>query len=252
MEWQDEGIVLSANRFGEHDALLELMTRTHGRARGYVKAGMSRRNKANLQVGNRLSVSWRARIETNLGRFTHELIHSPLGLMLGDGNRVSALSAITAVVASTMPERETHEGLFERLEAVVALLEETDGDIALWAGALAKLELAILKELGYGLDLSQCAGTGTTENLRYVSPKTGRAVSQEAGGPYKGKLLPLPPFMTEGRLSDASMHDALDALRTTGYFLDRFVWVVSGKGMPPARDRFLSTLSRLAVSQSSP
>ncbi len=248
MEWQDEGIVLSASRFGEHDALLELMTRSHGRARGYVKAGMSRRNKANLQVGNRLSVTWRARIETNLGRFTHELVHSPLGLMLGDGNRVSALSAITAVVASTMPERETHEGLFERLEAVVALLEEADGDIALWGGALAKLELAILKELGYGLDLSACAGTGATENLTYVSPKSGRAVSQEAGGPYKGKLLPLPPFMTEGELADASNHHALDGLRTTGYFLERNVWVVSGKGMPPARDRFISTLARAAQS----
>lgn len=246
MEWQDEGIVLSATRFGEHDALLELMTRTHGRARGYVKAGMSRRNKANLQVGNRLSVTWRSRIETNLGRFTHELIHSPLGLMMGDGNRVSALSAVTAVVASTMPERETHEGLFERLEAVVALLEETEGDISLWAAALAKLELAILKELGYGLDLSECAGTGSTENLVYVSPKSGRAVSAEAGGPYKGRLLPLPAFLTAGKLADAGAHDALDALRTTGYFLDRNVWIVHGKGMPPARDRFISTLARAA------
>ncbi|NVJ70868.1 MAG: DNA repair protein RecO [Alphaproteobacteria bacterium] len=246
MEWQDEGIVLSATRFGEHDALLELMTRTHGRARGYVKAGMSRRNKANLQVGNRLSVTWRSRIETNLGRFTHELIHSPLGLMMGDGNRVSALSAVTAVVASTMPERETHEGLFERLEAVVALLEETEGDISLWAAALAKLELAILKELGYGLDLSECAGTGSTENLVYVSPKSGRAVSAEAGGPYKGRLLPLPAFLTAGKLADAGVHDALDALRTTGYFLDRNVWIVHGKGMPPARDRFISTLARAA------
>ncbi|NVJ98478.1 MAG: DNA repair protein RecO [Alphaproteobacteria bacterium] len=244
MEWQDEGIVLSASRFGEHDALLEVMTRSHGRARGYVKAGMSRRQKANLQVGNRLTVSWRARLETNLGRFTLELLHSPLGLMMGAGTRVSALSAITAVIASTMPERETHEGIFERLEAVVALLEEEDGDIILWAGALAKLELAILKELGYGLDLSVCAGTGATENLRYVSPKTGRAVSLEAGGPYKGKLLPLPAFMTDGLLADASSGDALDALRTTGYFLDRFVWVVSGKGQPPARDRFLTTLAR--------
>lgn len=247
MEWQDEGIVLSASRFGEHDALLEVMTPHHGRARGYVKAGMSRRQKANLQVGNRLSVNWRARLETNLGRFTLELVHSPLGQMMGEGARISALSAITAVIASTMPERETHTGLFERLEAVITLLEEEGGDIILWGGALAKLELAILKELGYGLDLSQCAGTGASDNLIYVSPKTGRAVSAEAGAPYKGKLLPLPPFLTDGSLGDATSGDVLDALRTTGYFLDRNVWVVHGTGQPPARDRFISTLARASV-----
>lgn len=245
MEWQDEGIVLSAARFGEHDALLEIMTRCHGRARGYVKAGMSRRQKANLQVGNRLSVNWRARLETNLGRFSLELIHSPFGQMVGDGARVSALSAVSSVVASTMPERESHEGIFERLEAVVSLLEKEGGGMILWGGALAKLELAALKELGYGLDLRECAATGTTENLVYVSPKTGRAVSEEAGGPYKGRLLPLPRFLTGGKLADATSGDVLNAFRTTGYFLDRFVWIVHGKGQPPARDRFVTTLARL-------
>lgn len=248
MEWQDDGIVLSASRFGEHDALLEVMTRKHGRARGYVKAGMSRKQRANLQVGNRLSLTWRARIETNLGRFTTELVHSPLGLMVGDGKRVAALSAVTSVVASTMPEREAHEGLFDRLEAVVALLEEEGGDTVLWAGALAKLEVAVLRELGYGLDLSACAGTGTTDNLIYVSPKTGRAVSAEAGAPYKGKLLPLPALFTGGALADATVDDVLAGLRTTAFFLDRTVWVVHGKGQPPARERFVAGLSRATSS----
>jgi DNA repair protein RecO (recombination protein O) len=246
MEWQDDGIVLSASRFGEHDALLEVMTRHHGRARGYVKAGMSRRQKATLQVGNRLRLTWRARLETNLGRFTSELIHSPLGLLVGDGARVAALSAVTAVVASTMPEREAHEGIFERLEAVLALLEEPEGGAALWAGALAKLELAVLKELGYGLDLSACAGTGAAENLIYVSPKTGRAVSAEAGAPYKGRLLPLPAFFTGATLSEAGADEVLAGLRTTAYFLDRTVWVVEGKGQPPARERFVASLHRQA------
>ncbi|WP_417461058.1 DNA repair protein RecO [Kordiimonas sp.] len=246
MEWQDEGIVLSVSRHGEADAVLEVMTRDHGRARGFIKGGLGRRNKANLQVGNRLSLKWYARLEANLGRFTVELIHSPLGQMMGEGSRISALSAITAVVASTLPEREAHVSVFEALEALIALLEHDGGSPPQWGGALARMEMGILSELGYGLDLSQCAGTGVRENLVYVSPKTGRAVSLEAGGPYKEKLLPLAPFLTSGKLSDATAEEAASGLALTGYFLERTVWAVAGTGQPPARDRFLSTLRRLS------
>lgn len=245
MEWQDEGIVLSVSRHGENDALLEIMTRGHGRARGFVKGGMGRRNKANLQAGNKLSVTWRSRIETNLGRFTLELMHSPLGHMLGDGARLSALAAATAVVSSTMTEREAHESVYEGLSAVIELLEHEDGTAAYWAAALARLELGILKELGYGLDFSECAATGSTDNLVYVSPKSGRAVSAEGGDPYKSKLLTLPGFLVDAQ-STASEEDAVSAMKLTGFFLDRNVWIVRGTGQPAARERLFSSLLKYA------
>jgi len=241
MEWQDEGIVLSATRHGEADALLEVMTRHHGRARGFIKGGLARRNKANLQAGNRLALTWRARLETNLGRFTVELLHSPLGLMMGDGARLSSLAAATSVVAATMTEREVHKSVYDGLAAVIELLEHEGGNVAVWAAALASLELGILTELGYGLDLSECAATGTTDNLVHVSPKSGRAVSGEAGAPYKGKLLDLPTFLLDGSVVPENS-DAVAAMRLTGFFLERNVWVVHGKGQPAARERLLASL----------
>jgi DNA repair protein RecO (recombination protein O) len=246
VEWQDEAIVLSAGRFGEHDAILEVMTPAHGRARGFVKAGMSRRSKANLQPGNKLSLNWRSRIEGNLGRFQLELIHSPLGSLIGDGARMAALAAAMVVVGSTMPEREPHPPVYDALEGYLALLEAEGSNVAIWASALAQIELGILKELGYGLDLSICAATGVSDNLAYVSPKSGRAVSLEASGPYKTKLLPLPSFFLDRTDGDIMVEDAINGLRLTGYFLERNVWVVAGKGQPDARERLLASLTRKA------
>lgn len=244
MEWQDEGIVLSARRFGEHDAIIEVMTPDHGRARGFVKAGMSRRSKANLQPGNHLKLNWRSRIENNLGRFQLELIHSPLGSLISDGARMSALAAVTAVVGSTMPEREAHSKVYNALAGYIALLEAEDGTLSLWAAQLAQIELGILTVLGFELDLSVCAATGTADNLIYVSPKSGRAVSAEAGGPFKEKLLALPAFLLGSGTELPSAYDAEAALKLVGYFLERNVWVVSGKGQPDARERLMASLSR--------
>ncbi len=244
MEWQDEAIVLSASRLGESDAVLEVMTKKHGRSRGFMKGGFGRRNKANLQAGNMLQVNWRARLETNLGRFTIELMHSPLGQMMGDGARLSALAAATSVVASTMPEDHDHVEVYDGLAALVKLLENDDGTAAVWACALARLELGILSELGYGLDLSECAATGDTEDLVYVSPKSAKAVSAAAGMPYKTRLLALPSFLLTGHQVLPEATDAIDALKLTGYFLDRNVWTVQGKGQPAARERLFSSLFR--------
>lgn len=244
MEWQDEGIVLSASRFGENDALLEVMTESHGRARGFVKGGMGRRNKANLQPGNKLSLMWRSRIETNLGRFQLELIHSPLGCLISDGRRMTALAAVTSVIASTMPEREAHTAVYGALAAYIDLLEAEDGTLAYWAASLAQIELGILTELGYGLDLSECAATGVTDDLVYVSPKSGRAVCASAGAPYKEKLLLLPAFMRGDKGAERSESEAQRALALTGYFLERNVWIVVGNGQPDARERLLASLYR--------
>ena len=242
MEWTDEAIVLSAARLGDADAVLEVMTPHHGRARGFIKGGLGRRNKANLQPGNRLAVTWRSRLETNLGRFTVELIHSPLGLMMGDGSRLSALSAVIATVASTMNEREEHESVYTGLTAILELLEHDSSGLREWAAALTKLELGILTAVGFGLDLSECASTGTHENLIHVSPKSGRAVSAEAGMPYGGRLLELPDFLLAKPVSAPSLDDVIKGLKLTGHFLGRNIWIVHGKGQPAARERLFSSL----------
>ncbi len=244
MEWQDDGIVLSAQRFGEHDAIVEAMTPSHGRARGFVKAGMSRRSKASLQPGNTLRLVWRSRLEHNLGRFQLELVHSPLGSIISDGRRMAALAAVCAVVSSTMPERERHLSVFNALSGFVAMLEAEDGGAGLWAAALARIELGILSELGYGLDLETCVATGSTKELVYVSPKSGRAVSAAAGEPYKDRLLPLPFFLVSGSGQLPDCEGALAGLRLTGYFLEQNVWVVAGKGQPDARERLYESLAR--------
>lgn len=244
MEWTDEAIVLSASRFGENDAVLEVMSRSHGRARGFVKGGMGRRNKANLQPGNSLSLTWRSRIEANLGRFQLELIHSPLGNLISDGHRMEALAAVTAVVASTMPEREEHTYVYEALQAYVSLLEADGGAVSHWGAALAQIEYGILNELGYGLDLSECAATGTRDNLVYVSPKSGRAVSEAAGEPYKDKLLPLPAFLIGAQGAERSLNTVFLGLQLTGYFLERNVWIVAGNGQPDARERLTASIRR--------
>lgn len=243
MEWQDEAIVLSVGRFGEHDAVLDVMTEKHGRARGFVKGGMGRRNKASLQPGNRLSVTWRARLETNLGRFQVELLHSPLGSIIGQGGRMSALSAMLALVLSTMPEREPHTSVYSALNGYIRLVEDGTGTLTDWSSSLARVELGILGELGYGLDLDRCVATGVTDGLVYVSPKSGCSVSAEAGEPYKDKLLVLPQFLSPNG-GGATLEQAFDALVLTGFFLNRSVWIVAKNGQPDARERFVASLQK--------
>ena len=126
--------------------------------------------------------------------------------------------------------------------ALVELLENEDGTLSLWGAALARLELGILTELGYGLDLSECAASGVRENLTYVSPKSGRAVCADAGAPYSDKLLPLPAFLLSRDGLMPNITDAYNSLKLTGYFLERNIWIVSGKGQPAARERLLSAL----------
>jgi DNA repair protein RecO (recombination protein O) len=245
VDWQDEGIVLSSTKLGESDAVLEVLTPGYGRHRGFVKGGSGKRGRANLQAGNKLSLTWRSRIEGNLGRFTVELMHSPLGLLLGDGFRLSALSAIVAVISASLPEREPHIGVYEVLEILIKLLEDSD-DPNYLASGLARLELGILSELGYGLDLSKCAATGSHDDLVYVSPKTGRAVSREAGKPYHDKLLPLPEFMLASQAPIEGEEDIVNGLTMTGFFMERHVWGQAKNGQPAARERFYSMIKRQA------
>ncbi|GHF29639.1 DNA repair protein RecO [Kordiimonas sediminis] len=246
MEWQGDGIVLSSSKFGETDALLEVMSRENGRHRGFVKGGSGKRLGPVLQAGNFLTLKWRSRIEENLGRFTVELDRSPLGLIMGDGLRLMTLSAMVSVVSASLPERENHPAVYDSLKAMIEYVERSDVDPAGWAAALVRLEMGILSDLGYGLDLSECAATGSDEDLVYVSPKSARAVSRAAGRPYHDKLLTLPSFLMGPVVEEVGTRAAIEGLNLTGYFLERQVWQVRHRTPPQARERLLSKLVSMA------
>jgi DNA repair protein RecO (recombination protein O) len=231
MEWRDEAIILGLKRHGETSVIVEVLTRNHGRHRGVVRGGRGKRLSAVIQPGNTVEVVWRARIEEQLGQFAIE------GLKLRAANLITQASALYALstLAShcrLLPERDPHEVLYETLEVLVDHLHEPK----LIAALLVRFEIALLTELGFGIDLTCCVATGSTQELIYVSPKSARAVCRVAGEPYKDKLLKLPSFLN-GRaiLVQPEAQDLKEGFALTGYFLDRHVFEPRGILMPEAR-----------------
>jgi len=238
MDWSDEGIVLSARPHGESGLIASLLTREHGRHAGFVPGGVSRRARPIWQPGNLLQVEWRARLSEQLGNYSAELSEAHAARALDDASALGGLAAACAVVDAALPEREPHPAMFEGFHAFLAALGHAG-----WPAIYVRLELGLLQELGFGLDLQKCAVTGTTEDLAYVSPRTGRAVSRSAAGPYKEKLLDLPAFLSTGSLPIDS-DQLVKGLDLTSYFLERHVFWPHNKPLPPARSRFMETLQR--------
>jgi DNA repair protein RecO (recombination protein O) len=239
MEWSDEGVVLSVRPHGESAAVLELFTRRHGRHLGLVHGGRSRKLRPILQIGNHVDAGWKARIADNLGHFSVELRKGFAALLMEDG---AALTALTSMAALTrlLPERDPHPNLFEITQFVLGFLD----DRAVWPALVVRWELALLDELGFGLDLGSCAATGKSADLVYVSPKSGRAVSAEAGEPYKDRLLALPLFLRAGASGPIAANDVLAGFALTGHFLDARVLAPRDLKMPDSRNRLLTYLDR--------
>ena len=249
IEWTDDAIVLSARRHGETAAIVSLLTRAHGRHAGLVHGGAGRRARGIYEPGNRVTAAWRARLSEHLGHFACELVASRAAALLDDAPRLAALAAATAVVDAALPEREAHGRLFDSLDRLIDRLCATE-PAALWPAHYVRFELDLLADLGFGLDLDRCAVTGRADDLAFVSPKTGRAVSAAAAEPYRDRLLPLPYFLTRRDGTDAAVAgDGIVAgLRLTGYFLDQHVFVhrpaQGPERLPAARDRLVRLLQR--------
>ncbi len=236
MQWTDDAIILSTRRHGETSVIAELMTRRHGRHFGMVRGGRGKRLGPVMQPGNSVQAHWYARIDESLGTFSIE------GTALrGSGllERASALYALSHLGAllRLLPERDPHEALYETLDVTITHLHEASVAAAL----LVRFELALLQELGFGLDLTQCAATGATQELVYVSPKSARAVSRQAGEPYRERLLALPGFLSLQRIEglDPSPADLADGFRLTGYFLTRDAFEPRALTLPEARSHFI-------------
>jgi DNA repair protein RecO (recombination protein O) len=242
MQWTDEGIVLGVKRHGETSVILELMTHEHGRHLGLVRGGAGTRLRAVLQPGNSLRATWRARLDEHLGHYAVE------GLNLRAAGFFSAAYAVhgvthRAALCRLLAEREAHARIYAALEAILDGFD--DPHIA--APLIASFELAFLAELGFGLDLASCAVTGATQELIYVSPRSGRAVSRQSGEAYRDKLLRLPAFL---RLDGepASAADLADAFALTGFFLDRHAFAPRGLALPDARSHFVTAVTRRMTS----
>lgn len=239
IEWRDSGVVLVARRHGETSVIIEVLTEARGRHAGVVRGGVSRKLAPALQPGNQLDLTWKARLDEHLGSFTIEPQRSRAALVMEDRLALAGLNAVCGLLSLVLPEREAHPPLYERTVALLDLLGQND----IWPLAYLRWEMALLEELGFGLDLSACAATGVNEDLAYISPKSGKAVSAQGAGEWVSRLLPLPPVMKgEGEANGAEI---VIALGTTGYFLEHKVLHGQGnRAMPAARQRLLDMIAR--------
>jgi DNA repair protein RecO (recombination protein O) len=240
MEWTDDGVVLGIRRHGEANAILELMTREHGRHLGLVRGGAGSRMRPVLQPGNLVRAVWRARLDEHLGTYAIEGLHLRAATFLTLSHAVYAVTHV-AGLARLLPERDPHESVFDALEAMLDHFDEP----AVAAALVVRFELQLLTELGFGLDLLSCAATGATSDLAYVSPKSGRAVSREGGDSWRDKLLRLPDFLAaESTEPRPSAGELVDGFRLTGFFLSRHVLEPRGLALSDARTHFVAAIVR--------
>lgn len=238
MQWTDDGIVLGVKRHGETSVILELMTIERGRHLGLVRGGAGARLRGVLQPGNFLRATWRARLDEHLGHYAVEGLNLRAAGFLGAAHAVHGVTH-AAELCRLLAEREPHARVFSALQAI---LDGIDEPLAA-ATSIARFELQLLAELGFGLDLASCAATGVTADLAYVSPRSGRAVSRVAGQEYRDKLLRLPEFLhADGEPRSGA--DLADAFALTGFFLDRHAFAPRGLELPASRARFLAAVMR--------
>lgn len=243
MEWSDDGIVLGLRAFGENGAILEALTREHGRHLGLVRGAMSKRTKGALEPGNAVKLQWRGRLDQQLGGYTVELSLARAAAFFDDALKLGGLQSACGICAALLPERELHVRVYEALDQLLSTIGVQDSPF--WVEDYVRFELVLLEDLGFGLDLSQCAATGSTRDLRFVSPKTGRAVTAGAAEPYRDRLLKLPGFLSPED-GPAPVNDLVDGLVLTGFFLER-VAQEHAVVLPQARARFQERLAGLKV-----
>ena len=234
MEWQDEGIALAVRPHGETDAILSALTFEHGRHLGLVKGGIGRRARPTLQPGNRLELTWKARLADHLGNFTAEPMQLFGSRLLDEPLPLAGLAAATGLLDEVLAEREPHPRLYAGL---LKLLQGMRDDPR-WLETLVRFELLLLQDLGFALDLERCAVTGEEGDLAFVSPRTGRAVSRGGAGELAARLLPLPAFLVAD--VPATFTDVLAGLRLSGHFLARQALAPADRPLPAVRERLIN------------
>lgn len=241
MQWTDSGFVVGLRRHGESGIIVELLTREHGRHLGLVRGGQSPKLRAVLQPGNEVAAIWRGRLSEHLGSVACELIRTHAAGFINDPDRLAGLAAAAALIAATLPEREPHPDIYALFAKLLDALDSADD----WPKNYVSWECSLLAALGFGLELTHCAATGVTDNLAYVSPRTGRAVSRDAGRPYHTKLLQLPGFLWQDVPADQA--EIAAGLRLTEHFLFNHVLQPQGVSLPAARVRLAARFRTAAT-----
>ncbi len=237
MQFTDAAIILTTRKLGEHSIMVRALTQEHGVYAGAVRGGHSKQQRGLWQPGNQVDLTWKARLAEQVGSFSGELHEAVAAYAMQDRAALSALTSATTLIHTLVPERAPHPMLYRALHDFTQAIVTKE-----WQLAYARFELALLSECGFQLDLSSCAATGRKEDLIYVSPKSGHAVSREAGVPYHEKMLPLPAFILSGHHT-ATPPDIRDSLRLTGYFLEHWLLIPHEKSIPAARKRLVEMLS---------
>ena len=247
LSFTDDALILTVDRFGDHDAIVQLFTVEHGLVRGVIKRGLTGKNRADVQPATLVSATWKARLPEHMGTITIEAQHSFAARVMSDPLKLSAVGSVMSLMAASLAERDAHPELYAQ---TVTFLQHVAAGVEplIWLAEYVRLELALLELAGFGLDLSSCAATGTTEALNYVSPKSGRAVTQSAGEPYHDRMLQLPEFIKEPEGLPEDVIQITQGMALTGHFLESRMLPALHRNPPPLRAHFLGLLTRRASS----
>jgi DNA repair protein RecO (recombination protein O) len=235
-EWTDTGVILSARPHGETSMVANVLTAGHGRQAGLVRGGQSSKMRGLLQPGNLVEVSWRARLEEHLGSMQIEIITPYTATILDDPLRLAGLASVCVIMEACLPEREPAQPVFEATDALLQMIAHSASGEDSWIGGYVRWEVGMLSIAGYALGLDKCGVTGAEEDLFYVSPRTGVAVTKAGAGIHAARLLPLPSFLG-GNSEKTLEEDLLDGMELTGYFLQKRVFALQHQPLPPARER---------------
>lgn len=244
--WSDDALILDIAKFGDHDAIVQLFTPQHGLVRGVVKRGFTSKMRADLQPATQVVAVWKARLPEHMGTVTLEGAQGYASRVMHDPLRLAAVGGVTALLASCLAERDPHPELYH---AAITFLQHVAAGVEplVWLGEYVRLEMALLEQSGFGLDLSECAATGSTDNLVYVSPKSGRAVSEAAGAPYAARMLALPAFLRAGDDVPDAMGDVAAGVALTGHFIETRLLPALHRHPPTLRAHFCALLQRQAA-----
>ncbi len=243
VEWRDRAILLEAMKFADHDAIVTAFSREHGIYKGICKAALTKKNRAHMEPGNIADVRWNARLQEHLGKMQLEVDSAIASRVMLDHLKLTTLGSLCALLKSTLPEHDPHPQLFDAVEGFLNHMAEAAQPFE-WLSHYIALEVRLLEELGFGLDLTECAATGVRENLTHVSPKSGKAVSAEAAAPYVDKLLPLPQFIKNADFANG-WSEAADGLRLTAHFIEHWLLQAIHQPLSPVRARLSQQVERL-------
>lgn len=243
--WTDEALIIDIAKYGDYDAMVLLFTPQHGVVRGIVKRGMTSKKRADMQPATLAQVEWKARLPEHMGTVELEVNHGFAARVMHDPLRLAAVGSVTALLGASLAERDPHPELYY---AAIDFLRHVAAGVEplVWMAEYVRLELMLLKEAGFGLDLASCAATGGVEELVYVSPNTGRAVSRGAGEPYHERMLGLPPFILHGNLPD-EMAEITAGVALAGHFLETQLLPALHRRPPAMRAHFCGLLGKVAA-----